>query len=220
MEEMTASVKSNATAAGKAREAAEEAGQEATAGRDVVAETVEAMGRLSESSARMTDIVDVIASIAFQTNLLALNAAVEAARAGPAGKGFAVVASEVGALAQRSREAAEDIKRLIGESGGRVSEGVDLVERTGGALGRMSEAVERIAQLIRDIDLASREQAQGIEEISQSVAHMDEATQRNSALADESARASASLTEEAADLDALVAGYRTRDDAEAGVRAA
>ncbi|MEM1313354.1 MAG: nitrate- and nitrite sensing domain-containing protein [Pseudomonadota bacterium] len=209
MEEMTASVKSNAEAAAEARGAAEDAGREAESGQQVVEETVAAMTRLSESSGRMTDIVDVIASIAFQTNLLALNAAVEAARAGPAGKGFAVVASEVGALAQRSREAAEDIKRLISESGGRVAEGVDLAERSGEALSRMSQVIERIGGLIRDIDLAGREQALGIQEIAQAVAHMDEATQRNSGLADDSARASQSLAQDSAELDALISRYRT-----------
>ncbi|MEM6742872.1 MAG: nitrate- and nitrite sensing domain-containing protein [Pseudomonadota bacterium] len=211
MEEMTASVKSNSEAAAQARGAADEAGQEAEAGQAVVTETVAAMTRLAASSGRMTDIVDVIASIAFQTNLLALNAAVEAARAGPAGKGFAVVASEVGALAQRSREAAEDIKGLIAESGGRVSEGVDLVERTGEALSRMSDVIERIGGLIRDIDQAGREQSLGIDEIAQAVSHMDEATQRNSGLADESARAAAALASESSELADLIARYRTSE---------
>ena len=213
MEEMTGSVKANADAASEARAEAAEADGRADAGRVVVDEAVEAMGRLSDSSRRMGEIVDVIASIATQTNLLALNAAVEAARAGDAGKGFAVVASEVGALARRSREAADDIRGLIHESSDRVTEGVSLVERTGAALSEMAESLRRISERVGSIDSASREQASGVEEINQAVTQMDENTQRNAALADSSARSARDLARESEELDRLTAMFRTRDTA-------
>ncbi|SFI67837.1 nitrate- and nitrite sensing domain-containing protein [Albimonas pacifica] len=213
MEEMTGSVKANADAASEARAEAAEADGRADGGRVVVDEAVEAMGRLSESSRRMGEIVDVIASIATQTNLLALNAAVEAARAGDAGKGFAVVASEVGALARRSREAADDIRGLIHESSERVTAGVGLVERTGSALSEMAESLRRISERVGRIDAASREQASGVEEINQAVTQMDENTQRNAALADSSARSARDLARESEELDRLTAMFRTRDAA-------
>ena len=213
MEEMTGSVKANAEAASEARSEAAEADGRADGGRVVVDEAVEAMGRLSESSRRMGEIVDVIASIATQTNLLALNAAVEAARAGDAGKGFAVVASEVGALARRSREAADDIRGLIHESSERVTEGVGLVERTGSALSEMAGSLRRISERVGRIDAASREQASGVEEINQAVTQMDENTQRNAALADSSARSARDLARESEELDRLTAMFRTRQGA-------
>ncbi|MDF2233115.1 methyl-accepting chemotaxis protein [Albimonas sp. CAU 1670] len=213
MEEMTGSVKANADAASEARSEATDADRRADGGRVVVDEAVEAMGRLSESSRRMGEIVDVIASIATQTNLLALNAAVEAARAGDAGKGFAVVASEVGALARRSREAADDIRGLIAESAERVTEGVGLVERTGASLSEMAESLRRISERVGRIDAASREQASGVEEINQAVTQMDENTQRNAALADSSARSARDLARESEELDRLTAMFRTRDSA-------
>jgi methyl-accepting chemotaxis protein len=216
MEEMTGAVKSNARAAGAARDEAVEADSRAAQGREVVDEAVEAMGRLSESSRRMTEIVDVIASIATQTNLLAINAGVEAARAGTAGKGFAVVAREVGALARRSREAADDIRGLIAESAERVETGVALVERTGGALGDMAEALARISEGVGRIDAAGREQAGGVEEINQAVAQMDEGTQRNAGLAESSAEAARRLARESQALDELTARFRLRGDADAG----
>lgn len=218
MEEMTGSVKANAASAAEARADANEADQRADGGRVVVDEAVSAMSRLSESSRRMTEIVDVIASIATQTNLLALNAAVEAARAGDAGKGFAVVASEVGALARRSREAADDIRGLITESSERVDAGVGLVERTGAALSEMAEAMRRISERVGRIDMASREQASGVEEINQAVAQMDETTQRNAALADSSARNARALASESEELDRLTAMFRTRDAAGVAAR--
>lgn len=211
MEEMTGSVKANAASATEARTEADEADGRADGGRVVVNEAVSAMSRLSDSSRRMTEIVDVIASIATQTNLLALNAAVEAARAGDAGKGFAVVASEVGALARRSREAADDIRGLIAESSERVDAGVGLVERTGSALSEMVEAMRRISERVGRIDMASREQASGVEEINQAVAQMDETTQRNAALAESSARSARALASESEELDRLTAMFRTRD---------
>ncbi|SDW36479.1 methyl-accepting chemotaxis sensory transducer with Pas/Pac sensor [Albimonas donghaensis] len=213
MEEMTGSVKANADSASEARADANEADGRADSGRVVVDEAVSAMSRLSDSSRRMTEIVDVIASIATQTNLLALNAAVEAARAGDAGKGFAVVASEVGALARRSREAADDIRGLITESSERVDTGVGLVERTGNALSEMAEAMRRISERVGRIDMASREQASGVEEINQAVTQMDENTQRNAALADSSARSARALASESEELDRLTAMFRTHDAA-------
>ena len=145
------------------------------------------MARIETASRKISDITSVIDEIAFQTNLLALNAAVEAARAGDAGKGFAVVASEVRTLAQRSSDAAKDITALITESGAEVAQGVGLVRSAGDALGSIVEASQKVSATVSDISAASAEQANGIDEMSQTVAHMDEMTQQNAALAEESA---------------------------------
>ncbi|MCV9935786.1 methyl-accepting chemotaxis protein [Boseaceae bacterium BT-24-1] len=168
----------------------------AGSGQDAVAETIGAIGRMEQSSARIAEIVSVIDGIAFQTNLLALNAAVEAARAGDAGKGFAVVASEVRTLAQRSATAAKDIKGVIANSNAEVAEGVRLVRRTGETLGRIVTAVEQVSATVAEISQASAGQASDIAAMSRSVAAMDEATQQNAALAEQSAGSAASLAEQ------------------------
>jgi methyl-accepting chemotaxis protein len=213
MEEMAASVTATATNAVQASELARQARDRAQQGRAVVTDAVAAMGGIERSSKRINDIISVIDGIAFQTNLLALNAAVEAARAGEAGKGFSVVASEVRTLAQRSSEAARDISGLITESGGKISEGVGLVNSTGSALGGILDAIERVSTTIDDISEASREQSQGLDGINGSLSSMDEMTRRNATLAVNSAESAARLREEARQLASLIRRFQTDEGA-------
>ncbi|MCP8939996.1 methyl-accepting chemotaxis protein [Alsobacter sp. SYSU M60028] len=209
-EQLAASVKSSAAASRQAVVVAEEAMGVAQTGGSIVRKAVDAMARIEAASQKITDITSVIDDIAFQTNLLALNAAVEAARAGDAGKGFAVVASEVRTLAQRSSEAAKDITGLIQSSTAQVAEGVQLVRSAGDALGQIVEASSKVSTMVNEISAAAVEQANGIEEMSQTVAHMDEMVQQNAALAEQSAASAATLTQQIERLDELVAGFRTR----------
>lgn len=208
-EELAASVKASAAASRQAVEVAEEAMRVAQKGGDIVHRAVDAMARIEAASQKITDITSVIDDIAFQTNLLALNAAVEAARAGDAGKGFAVVASEVRTLAQRSSVAAKDITGLIMTSTVQVSEGVQLVRSAGEALEQIVEASRRVSSTVTEISSAAREQSNGIDEMSQAISHMDEMTQQNAALAEESAASAASLTQQITRLDDVVASFRT-----------
>jgi methyl-accepting chemotaxis protein len=207
-EELAASVKHSAARSREATALANEAMGVAQDGKAVVAQAVGAIERIENSSVRISEIVGVIDNIAFQTNLLALNAAVEAARAGDAGKGFAVVASEVRALAQRSSQAAKDIKGLIVSSNEQVGEGVRFVRGTGEALERIVAAAGKVSATIVEISSAAAEQAHGIEEMSQTVAHMDETTQQNSALAEQSATSATELMNEIAMLRSLVASFQ------------
>jgi methyl-accepting chemotaxis protein len=186
--------------------------QVAQDGGAIAGEAVAAMVRIEGASKKISEIVSVIDGIAFQTNLLALNAAVEAARAGDAGKGFAVVASEVRTLAQRSGEAAKDISGLISSSNTEVEAGVKLVRQAGDALTRIVEASRSVQNTISEVATASTEQANGIEEMSQTVAHMDEMTQANAALAEQSAASANALAGKIAELNALVAAFRTGDE--------
>ncbi|PZR90504.1 MAG: methyl-accepting chemotaxis protein [Stutzerimonas stutzeri] len=211
-EQLAASVKASAQASRQAVQLANEATDVAVNGGTVAGQAVEAMARIEQTSRKISDITSVIDEIAFQTNLLALNAAVEAARAGDAGKGFAVVASEVRTLAQRSADAAKDIKGLIGESGAEVEQGVGLVRAAGEALNRIVEASKKVSATVSDISAAAAEQANGIDEMSQTVAHMDEMTQQNAALAEESAASATSLSSQIGRLNQLVASFRTGDD--------
>lgn len=218
-EQLAASVKQSATSSRHATALAEEASTVARDGSAVVAQAVGAIERIEQSSARISDIVTVIDEIAFQTNLLALNAAVEAARAGDAGKGFAVVASEVRALAQRSAQAAKDIKGLIASSNQQVGEGVRHARSTGDALGRIVEAAGKVSATIREMSAATAEQAGGVDGISRSVAQLDEATQQNSALAEQSAQASAALMAELDLLNRLAGQFRTSRESAASLAA-
>ncbi|MCT4474845.1 methyl-accepting chemotaxis protein, partial [Bosea spartocytisi] len=179
----------------------------------IAGQAVEAKARLESASQKISDNIRVIDDIAFQTNLLALNAAVEAARAGEAGKGFAVVASEVRTLAQRSGEAAKDISGLISSSNDEVGAGVKLVRQAGDQLARILEASRKVAATIADISAASGEQANGIDEMSQAVAHLDEMTQANAALAEQSAASAGSLSGRIGQLNDLVATFRTGREA-------
>ncbi|WP_126113516.1 MULTISPECIES: methyl-accepting chemotaxis protein [unclassified Bosea (in: a-proteobacteria)] len=212
-EQLAASVKASAQASRQAVQLANEATGVAVNGGAVASQAVDAMARIEQASKKISDITSVIDEIAFQTNLLALNAAVEAARAGDAGKGFAVVASEVRTLAQRSAEAAKDITALIAQSGVEVEQGVGLVRAAGEALSRIVEASKKVSATVSDISAASAEQANGIDEMSQTVAHMDEMTQANAALAEESAASAGSLSSQIRRLNELVASFRTGDNA-------
>ena len=183
--------------------------QDASAGGALVGEAVSAMSAIERSSQEIGQIVDLIDSIAFQTNLLALNAGVEAARAGDAGRGFAVVANEVRALAQRSADAASDIRKLIATSSREVSGGVSLVSRTGEALTTMVGRVGALADLVSEIAFSAQAQAASLDQVSASVSGMDTMTQRNAAMVEETAAAARSLAEEAGELATAVAQFRT-----------
>jgi methyl-accepting chemotaxis protein len=212
MEELTSTVKHNSENARQARQLADTAAGVARQGGNVVAEVVATMGTISDSSARMSDIIGVIDGIAFQTNILALNAAVEAARAGEQGRGFAVVASEVRNLAQRSAAAAKEIKSLIDDSSGKVASGNRLVAQAGDTIREVVSSVQRVTDLMGEIAEASREQESGIEQINEAVAQMDTVTQQNAALVEEAAAATAALDERARQLNALVAVFKTGED--------
>jgi methyl-accepting chemotaxis protein len=207
-EEMSATVRQNAENSKEANVLASTANDTASKGGDVVQRAVVAMSGIEDSAQKITDIIGVIDEIAFQTNLLALNASVEAARAGEAGKGFAVVAQEVRQLAQRSAQAASDIKTLIQNSNGQVKDGVKLVNEAGGALGEIVESIGKVAGIIQSISSASQEQALGVQEINSSVASMDEMTQQNSALVEESTAAARNLTDQATQLAELMAFFK------------
>jgi methyl-accepting chemotaxis protein len=207
-EELAASVKQTADNSKVANELSDRARALASDGGNIVHQAISAMEKIEDASRKITDIISVIDDIAFQTNLLALNAAVEAARAGDAGKGFAVVASEVRTLAQRSGQAARDIKDLIVASGSQVVEGVRLVHATGESLDKIVSASGEVAQMIATIHAASSEQAHGIEEMSTAVARIDEMTQQNSALAEESAASASELMKQLERLNGLVSAFR------------
>jgi methyl-accepting chemotaxis protein len=218
-EQLAASVKASAQASRSAATAADEAATAARSGGTIAGQAVDAMARIESASQKISDIIRVIDDIAFQTNLLALNAAVEAARAGDAGKGFAVVASEVRTLAQRSSEAAKDISTLISSSNAEVGEGVKLVRKAGESLTQILAASQKVAATIADISAASGEQANGIDEMSQAVAHLDEMTQQNAALSEQSAASAGSLSGRIEQLNTLVATFRTNQGSAAASRA-
>jgi methyl-accepting chemotaxis protein len=179
----------------------------------VVQDAVVAMGAIEKSAQEISQIIGVIDEIAFQTNLLALNAGVEAARAGDAGKGFAVVASEVRALAQRSAEAAKEIKALIQASTTQVASGVNLVGETGKALTRIAQQVTEITGIVTEIAASAQEQATGLHQVNTAVNQMDQMTQQNAAMVEESTAASHSLAQEAEKLTSLVGQFKTGQEA-------
>jgi methyl-accepting chemotaxis protein len=207
MEELNATVKQNTESAEHASNLAKRSNEIGLRGGDAVQKVVKTMELIQGSSRKIADIIGVIDSIAFQTNILALNAAVEAARAGEQGRGFAVVATEVRNLAQRSAEAAKEIKGLISESNARVDEGAMLVDEAGETMDEVVTTFERVAGLISEIAEASHEQANGIEQVTQAVSQMDEVTQQNAALVEQAAAAAESLEEQARSLVASVAMF-------------
>ncbi|MBB6560407.1 methyl-accepting chemotaxis protein [Acidovorax soli] len=208
MEEITSTVKNNADTARKAAELAGTASQAAERGGEVVGQVVATMQDISAASKKITDIIAVIDGIAFQTNILALNAAVEAARAGEQGRGFAVVASEVRSLAQRSAEAAKEIKGLIGASAERVDNGTRLVADAGSSMEDIVTQVRRVSALIGEISTATGEQTLGIGQVGEAVAQLDQVTQQNAALVEQSAAAADSLKHQAARLAETVSVFR------------
>lgn len=208
-EQLAASVKAASQSSSQSVTLADEASRVAQSGGMIVQEAIAAMERIETASKKISEITTVIDGIAFQTNLLALNAAVEAARAGDAGRGFAVVAAEVRTLAQRSADAAKDITGLIASSDQQVSSGVKLVRDAGATLREIVEASNRVSLTVKEISAASGEQANGIEEMAQTVSHMDGITQQNAALAEQSAASAMTLDVQIKRLDELMGQFRT-----------
>ena len=208
MEEMTGTVKQNADSAAEARQLADANRKRAANGAEVVTRTVQAMGEINSSSNKIADIITTIDGIAFQTNLLALNAAVEAARAGEQGRGFAVVASEVRSLAQRSAEAAKEIKTLIEDSVGKVITGTQLVDESGKTLEEIIEGTQKVADIVAEIAAASIEQASGIDQVNNAITQMDNMTQDNAALVEEAAASSRAMQDQANELRELMSFFK------------
>ena len=208
MDELVSTVKRSADNLRQANRLAVTASEIAGTGGAVVSEVVDIMGSINESSRKIVDIIGVIDGIAFQTNILALNAAVEAARAGEQGRGFAVVASEVRNLAQRSAAAAKEIKTLIGDSVEKVDLGSKLVEQAGAAMERIVSSIQQVTDIMGNITTASQEQSGGIEQVNQAISEMDEVTQQNAALVEESATAAGSLRDQAANLATVVSVFK------------
>lgn len=212
MEELTGTVRQNADNASQASRLAESASAVAVRGGAVVAQVVDTMAAINESSKKVVDIIGVIDGIAFQTNILALNAAVEAARAGEQGRGFAVVATEVRNLAQRSAAAAREIKELIGDSVDKVSFGSTLVADAGKTMDEVVASVQRVTDIVSEIAAASKEQSTGIGQVNKTIGQMDGVTQQNAALVQEVAEVAASLEQQAATLVALVGEFKLGDN--------
>lgn len=210
MEQLGATVHHNAHHANQASRMAAHASEVAARGGEVVAEVVSTMQGITASSRKIGDIIGVIDSIAFQTNILALNAAVEAARAGDAGRGFAVVATEVRNLASRSASAAQEIKLLIHDSLARVESGSQQVDAAGHTMGEVVSAIQKVTQLVNDIDGASNEQSTGMDQVGKAITQIDQATQMNAALVEEMAAATERLKSQAQELVAAVSVFHLR----------
>ncbi|TFW00943.1 methyl-accepting chemotaxis protein [Oxalobacteraceae bacterium OM1] len=208
MEELTSTVKQNADNARQANQLAVSASAVAEEGGAVVANVVQTMGSINESSRKIVDIIGVIDGIAFQTNILALNAAVEAARAGEQGRGFAVVASEVRSLAQRSANAAKEIKSLIDDSVEKVEAGSRLVDQAGQTMEQVVGSVRRVTDIMQEIEAATQEQTTGIEQINQAISQMDQVTQQNAALVEEASSAAEAMREQASALVQTVSVFK------------
>lgn len=220
MEELTSTVKQNADNAREANQLAASASDVARKGGAVVSQVVDTMSSINESANKIVDIIGVIDGIAFQTNILALNAAVEAARAGEQGRGFAVVASEVRNLAQRSANAAKEIKGLIGDSVEKVERGSKLVGQAGVTMDEVVDSVRRVTDIMGEIASASQEQSAGIEQVNQSIIEMDSMTQQNAALVEQAAAAAQSLQDQAGELTRVVSIFKLEAGEERAVIAA
>jgi methyl-accepting chemotaxis protein len=210
MAQLTGTVRQSADNAQTANQLASSAATVAHRGGSVVQQVVDTMNDITASSKRIADIIGVIDDIAFQTNILALNAAVEAARAGEQGRGFAVVAGEVRSLAGRSAAAAKEIKTLIGASVERVQSGARLVQDAGSTMGEIVGAVQRVTDIMGDISASAAAQSRGLDDVNQSVGQVDDMTQQNAALVEESAAAAESLREQAQRLAQVVSQFRVR----------
>ncbi|MBV7536648.1 MCP four helix bundle domain-containing protein [Duganella sp. sic0402] len=208
MEELTSTVKQNAANAHQANQLAQSATEVAQRGGAVVAQVVDTMNAINDSSRKIVDIIAVIDGIAFQTNILALNAAVEAARAGEQGRGFAVVASEVRTLAQRSASAAKEIKELIDASVDKVAAGAQLVDLAGNTMSEVQDSVRKVTEIVEEMSLANREQTSGIEQINIAISQMDQVTQQNAALVEQAAAAASAMQDQAGELNAVVSQFR------------
>jgi methyl-accepting chemotaxis protein-1 (serine sensor receptor) len=216
LEELTATVKQNANNALQANQLAGSASAVADKGGEVVARVIDTMGSINESSKKIGDIISVIDGIAFQTNILALNAAVEAARAGEQGKGFAVVATEVRSLAQRSANAAKEIKTLVGASLENASSGSKLVDEAGATMQEIVQSIKRVTDLMAEIAAASQEQSAGIEQINKAISQMEQVTQQNASLVEEAAAASESMHDQAHALTQAVSVFKMNATDSAG----
>jgi methyl-accepting chemotaxis protein len=206
---MASAVQENTINARKVADLAHQVQHQSGQGVQVMQETIAAMQSISEASHKIGDIVTLIDGIAFQTNLLALNAAVEAARAGEHGRGFAVVASEVRALAQKSAEAAKDIKHLIDDSVDRIEVGTTLADKSGEMLGNITNSVEQVANMIEQIATASQEQSRGISQVHQAIANLDKVTQENTQLVEDTRQAAETLNTEADQLRNNIGFFKT-----------
>jgi methyl-accepting chemotaxis protein len=211
MEELTGTVRLNSENANQANSLASEASTVAVEGGETIQKVVATMASINESANKISDIIGVIDGIAFQTNILALNAAVEAARAGEQGRGFAVVASEVRTLAQRSANAAKDIKELISDSVSKIENGNVLVNQSGDTMEKVVTSIKRVNDIMSEIAAASAEQATGIDEVGKAITQMDEVTQQNAALVEEAAAAAESLQSQALQLTERVASFKIDD---------
>jgi methyl-accepting chemotaxis protein len=211
IEELTSTVRQNSENAQQARSLVEGASATAAQGGEVMTQVVSTMNDINDASRKIVDITGVIDGIAFQTNILALNAAVEAARAGEQGRGFAVVATEVRNLAQRSAAAAKEIKVLIDDSVQKIQLGTNLVEQAGTTMTTLVGNVHQVTQIVGEIAVASREQSDGIDQVNQAVAQMDQVTQQNAALVEEAAAATQSLQDQAAELQQTVSVFKIND---------
>ena len=214
MEQLTSTVRNNADNAQQANQVAATARQSAEKGGAVVSNAVQAMDEINSSSDKIAEIIGVIDEIAFQTNLLALNASVEAARAGEQGRGFSVVATEVRNLASRSADAAKEIKTLIQDSQSKVQAGAELVNESGETLSEIVNAVKKVGDIVAEIAASSAEQASGIDQVNQAVTSMDEITQQNAALAEETSAASASMYDKSAEMNQTISFFEVRRDPE------
>jgi methyl-accepting chemotaxis protein len=208
MEQLTSTVGQNADNARQANQLARSASEVATQGGSVVEQVVVTMGSINESSRKIVDIISVIDGIAFQTNILALNAAVEAARAGEQGRGFAVVATEVRNLAQRSASAAKEIKELIDDSVEKVGSGTRLVEQAGSTMHEVVASIKQVTDIVGEISAATQEQNDGIEQVHRAVTEMDQTTQQNAALVEQTAAAAATLRDQADKLEQVVSVFQ------------